>query len=117
MLCIVTNHARFNTLETVEKQVKSQKQKYDDYDIGNDKEATQFLLNSLDPDLEEDLAERIEEEDLFPVVFIRLVNIIRSQSLHRIDDLKTELRSIRPSHFASPLVKSLSPLQRFYQHC
>lgn len=107
MVSILSNHGRFNSIKAVQTQAEVQLLSYDNYDRSNDRDAIQFLLNSLNDTLEEDLAERMEDNDCFPVVFMRLIDIIRSSSIVRLEDLKKQLREIVASNYAGENITSM----------
>ena len=79
MVNCVKEHGRF-TVESISKQIKLQLSKYDTYDQQNDREARQFLLDSLDSDLAREVRDVSEPGEAFPITFLRLIKIIRSTS-------------------------------------
>jgi hypothetical protein len=98
MTSVVHGHSRF-TLEYTEKSSKELKKEFDLYDDANDAAATQFLLNSLSPELEIKLAERMGNEDSFTVAWIRLISSITSTSIDKYDDIKNRIKARSPDQY------------------
>ena len=55
MISVVSDHARFNHKTDGAMANKRMESKFDKYDIQNDKDAKDFLLSSVDEDLEKEL--------------------------------------------------------------
>ena len=111
MLSCVENHSRF-TVESITVLIQDQVIEYDAYDHSNDSAATDFLLDSLSPELAKDIRRAKNDNDPFPVVFMHLIKIIRSSSLSRFDHLKTTIREKKASSYAGQdLTKLASDLQ------
>ncbi|CAJ1959920.1 unnamed protein product [Cylindrotheca closterium] len=104
---VVEEHPSF-TIESVRKQVSAQLLKYDKYDSANDSEAKLFLENSLEPSLLEKLTMRIKTTDSFPVVFITLMYLNRSQSVHRFEAIKESIRKRKPSDYPGEDISLMS---------
>ena len=99
MVCIIENHPMF-TIESALKMTEDQVQAYDEYDKSNDAEAKLFLTNSLEPTLAAKLHQRVKESDTFPVMFMRLIQLVQVQSIHYFEALKNKIRNRKPSQYA-----------------
>ncbi|CAJ1960057.1 unnamed protein product [Cylindrotheca closterium] len=104
---VVEEHPSF-TIEIVRKQVSAQLLKYDKYDSANESEAKLFLKNSLEPCLLEKLTMRIKTTDSFLVVFITLMYLNRSQSVHRFEAIKESIRKRKPLNYAGENILLMS---------
>ena len=80
-------------------QQKKVASEYDSYDKKNDEDAQEFLFNSLEPALAKDLQMIKNDNDSFAVVFMKLINRIHSSSANRCDELKEQLKAIKPAQF------------------
>lgn len=98
MFFIVHFHGQY-TVDDVKQLVKPQVLLYDDQDQQNDNEAKEFLLNSLSSDLKKDLNRRIQENDVFPVVWKRLMYIVRTTSVYALDDTRKKIENRIPQHY------------------
>jgi hypothetical protein len=95
---VVTEYTRFS-VDSATKQALLIVNKYDEYDKANDHEACEFLLNSLDPTLADDLRMDRRDGDNFPVMYLRMIRLIRSTSIDHFDTLKTTIQKVKASQF------------------
>lgn len=107
MVNCVKEHGRFS-VDSIKRLVKGQLTMYDKYDRANDREATQFLLDSLDLELQKELRASIDDSDCFPLVFLRLIKNIRSISIDRFEHLKTRIKTCKPHQFAGQDLSKMS---------
>ena len=107
MVCVISGHPRF-TVDSAIKLTTDQAKLYDKYDKANDKEAVRFLTNSLDPDLATKLHQRVKSTDTFPVVFMRLIQLIRTTSIHYFESLKTKIRQRKPHQYPGQDISLMS---------
>ena len=98
MVSVLKGHPRY-TIQSVQQVIKPQSKLYDQYDKSNDADAQEFLLDSLDPDLAIKLSRKIKQDELFPVVFIRLIQLIKPSSVHHFDQLKNAIKQQFPSNY------------------
>ena len=90
MTNVVSSHSRY-TVATAKTLSSHQVLLYDKYDKMNDLAATKFLLSSLDPALMSKIKEKIEDNDLFHVVWLQLIMTSnQSTSIECFEDLKAE---------------------------
>ena len=98
MLNCVKFHGRFS-VESIRTMVATQVLSYDDFDKANNREAQQFLLASLDPELARELRDVMDESEPFPVTLLRLIHMIRSASIDRFENLKVRIKSRKPAKY------------------
>jgi hypothetical protein len=98
MTNVVKSHARY-TVHSVKKLIESQLKAYDKYDKTNDKAARTYLLASLTPLLSNKVAEKLDDTDPFPVVWLQFLKAIQSTSIERFEDLKTSIKKRHPSQY------------------
>ena len=61
---------------------------YDAYDMANVEDAKDFLISSVDDDLEQQIVENCEPDDSFVTYWLQLIHIIKSSSVERYDKIK-----------------------------
>jgi hypothetical protein len=96
----VTHHARYSTLEILLKAVKPQQARADSYSRGNDRDAIEFLLKSLDESLLRTLISLIpKEKQSFVSLWFVLVDLNQKHTVSYLDTFKAEIRAIVPGNF------------------
>ncbi|KAI2500370.1 hypothetical protein MHU86_14113 [Fragilaria crotonensis] len=95
---VVKSHSRF-TVQSAKALIKDQVELYDKYDKTNDKAARTYLLASLTPLLSNKVAEKLEDADPFPIVWLQFLKAIQSTSIERFEDLKTSIKHRLPSQY------------------
>ena len=98
MVNSVKGHSRF-TVDSCSTMMTTQLSRYDHYDEMNNREARNFLVESLTNDLARELREVSEDNDSFPVTFLRLIQLIRSTSIDRFENLKLSIKSRKPTKY------------------
>ena len=94
MQFVVTEYSKFKLADVVESSKTLRTTKYDLYDLNNDVSATNWLLNSIDSDLKQDLTDRLHLADGFAPHWIQLLGLIQSVSFARFDRIKRDIESI-----------------------
>ena len=84
MTNVVKAHARY-TVQSAKALIEGQVPKYDKYDRTNDKAARTFLLASLQIDLSNKVAEKLDDDDPFPIVWLQFL-----KAIHGLQDQLTE---------------------------
>jgi hypothetical protein len=107
MTNVVSSHSRY-TVATAKTLSSHQVLLYDKYDKMNDLAATKFLLSSLDPALMSKIKEKIEDNDLFHVVWLQLIMTNQSTSIECFEDLKVAIKARRPSQYAGENLEALA---------
>jgi len=74
--------------------------KYDTFDLENSVPATEFLLASLNPELQRRIKRISEPGDIFPIVWLRLIDLLVSISLRHHDDICEKVRKCSPSDYS-----------------
>ena len=85
VVCVINQHALFTMQEGVKlgNDRKKDGTSYDTYCMENDQDAKEFLINSMDEDLERQLYENCNEQDSFIAMWFNLINIVKSVSIMR----------------------------------
>lgn len=107
----VKDHARLSK-QLVDDGIQPQVAAYDSFDRVNDREATTFLLASVDAELAKELRSLRDEDDPFPVVYMYLIGIVRSSSIDRFNDIKERIKGRRPAQFAGEDIAALASAYR-----
>ena len=107
MVSCVTAHGRF-TVASVKRLISPQVLLYDSFDKSNDREATEYLLESLDADLARELRDVMDLGEPFPVTFLRFIHLIRSTSIDRLENLKVRIKSRKPTQYAGQDVSKMA---------
>jgi hypothetical protein len=107
MISVVTNYSRF-TLEYVISTWKGFKGLLDPYDQANNQAAIKFLRASVDAELDRLLHERMDVQDSFVVVWMRLVKLVVTSSVEKYDRIKERIKARLPSHYKGQDIIQLS---------
>jgi hypothetical protein len=107
MINCVKGRGRFD-LDTVTAMIRKQLPFYDAFDKMNDREATHFLLDSLDSALAREMRDVMDDSEPFPVAYIRVIQAIRSASTDRYEHLKARIRSRHPSQYPGQDVRQMA---------
>jgi hypothetical protein len=108
MINCVKGHGRFE-LDTIRTMIANQLMKYDAFDFMNDREATDFLLDSLlETELAREIRDVMNEDDPFPVTYLRVIQTIRSASTDRYEHLKARIRSRHPSQYPGEDIRKMA---------
>ena len=100
-------HARY-TVQSVKVLAEGQVALYNKYDRTNDMAARTYLLASLAVDLSNKVAEKLDEADSFPVVWLQFLKSIQSTSIERFEDLKATIKTRLPSQYPEEILKLLA---------
>ena len=106
VVSVITEHARFNVKDGV-KLGNDMTQQYDSYDHENVRDAKQFLLNSVDEELETQLYENCKDDDSFIALWMNLTHIVRSVSIDRFDKVKDRIKSRKMSNYSGENVEAI----------
>ena len=104
VVSVIDDHARFNHKAGVKKANETMEAHYDSYAKSDDSEATEYLIDSLDPALENQLYESCTESDSFAAHWLKLIQIIRSVSIERFNKIKATLKGRKVSDYAADRV-------------
>ena len=107
MTNVVKAHARY-TVQSAKALIEDQVPKYDKYDRTNDKAARTFLLASLQIDLSNKVAEKLDDDDPFPIVWLQFLKAIQSTSIERFEDLKATIKARLPSQYPGENLEQLA---------
>ena len=106
MTNVVTKHGRFS-IESVKSKIRRQLPLYDSYDKENDATARTVLLESLKPAFLKIVKRLIVETDAFPVVWMYVIDSMRSVSMDRFDDIKDKIKKKKPSDYSGENIEDL----------
>ena len=101
----VADYPRFNT-RVMQRMLVGRFDKYDQYDKDNDKDAIEYLLNSVNKELRDRLKVSSKGRP-FAQYFTKLVEIVRKTKVDQVEALKTKLRAIKPSDFPGEDIDAL----------
>ena len=107
MTNVVKAHARY-TVQSAKALAEDQVVLYDKYDRTNNMAARTYLLASLTVDLSNKVAEKLDEADSFPGVWLQFLKSIQSTSIERFEDLKATLKARLPSQYPGEHVELLA---------
>ena len=90
VVSVVEHHALFSPKDGAKlgNDQKVDPNKYDRYCHDNDRHAKEFLIDSLDEELEKQIYENCDDEDSFITVWFNLINLVKSTSVTRFDKIK-----------------------------
>ncbi len=110
VVSVVDHHALFPTKEGAQKgkDQKDHSTKYDRYCHDNDRDAREFLINSLDEDLEKQIYENCSDEDSFITVWFNLINLVKSTSVTRFDKIKDKLKARRVENYKGEDIEAIA---------
>jgi hypothetical protein len=106
MVNIIYDHPRF-TQESAISSLRVQLLLYDKYDRENDTAARKFLIGSLVEELADQLEERLDDKDAFPLVWMQFLKLIQSTSVERFEDLKLRIKSRLPAQYPGENLEDL----------
>jgi hypothetical protein len=107
MTCVIQDHARY-TVETARQMSASCVKKFDKYDESNNEAAIEFVLGSLGPELKKSVRDDLEPSDPFTVVWMLIVKNIQSTSIDTYQDMKNQIRALKPAHYEGQNVQHLT---------
>jgi hypothetical protein len=99
MTCVIKDHARYTVASAREASEDCAKM-FDKYDASNNEAAIEFILGSLGPELTKSVRDDLEPDDSFAVVWILVIKNVQSTSIETYQDLKNQIRALKPAHYA-----------------
>ena len=108
VVSVITNHARFNLKSGASKAVILYNTMFDSYDKDNDRDAKDFLMNSISDDLETQLYENCNDDDPFSVYWLNLIHIVKSVSIDRFDKIKDRIKARKIKDYPSENVELIA---------
>ena len=105
---VITDHGRFDYKEDTQKANERASKHFDKFDFQNDRDAKEFLLNSVDEDLEKQLYENCDKQDCFIAYWLELIHIIRSVSVDKFDKIKQRIRNRRIANYDGENIEKLA---------
>ena len=124
---VVTDHTKFELKGASATAKALRLASYDTYDVNNDESATNWLLDSLNPDLRKDIEDRMTPEDGFIAHWLQLIHFIQSTSFDRFESIKQDIEhnltifkfeGQNVKELASAFIKKARELDNhgFYEH-
>ena len=107
MTCCVSGHTRLS-LDTISVTMTTQMALYDPYDKANDLDARDFLFASLSDELSKELRSLVDTTDTFPVVYLRLINVLRHRTIQHFSTIKDRIKKRHPSQYAGEDLSKLA---------
>ena len=108
MISVITTHARFNFKEVMKEGNTIMENHFDSYSIANVEDAKEFLMNSIDEDLEKQLYENCANEDSFVTIWMNLIHVIKTVSINRFDKIKDRIKSRKIKNYEGENVEKLA---------
>ena len=108
VVSVVNSHALFNLKEGIVSGNHIKDTEFDSYCHDNDRDAKEFLLNSVDEALETQLYQDCKDEDSFVSVWLTLIHIIRSVSINRFDKVKDRIKTRKISNYSGENMESIA---------
>ena len=106
MTNVAKAHARY-TVQAAKALAEAQVVLYDKYDRTNDMAARTYLLALLAVSNKK-VAEKLDEADSFPVVWLQFLKSVQSTSIERFEDLKATIKARLPSQYPGENVEVLA---------
>jgi len=108
VVSVIDSHALFNLKKGQEAGNKIKEDEFDTYCHDNDRDAKEFLFNSVDSALETQLLEDTKDEDSFVSVWLALIHITRSVSVDRFDKVKQRFKQRKIADYAGENLEAMS---------
>ena len=91
------SHAPRYTVQSAQALIQKQLAMYDKYDKTNDKAARAYLLATLAVTLGNKVAEKLEDSDPFPILWLQFLIAIQSTSIKQFEDFTSSIKLRLPS--------------------
>ena len=99
MRSVITHHQRFS-VEKAREACDARSTKYDSYDVLNDTAGRKFLLDSLSSGLRQDVIDEMDSaKEPAAVVWMLIIEQLRSTDIQLYQSQKDKLKSIKPSQY------------------
>ena len=96
---VITHHQRFS-VEKAREACDARSTKYDSYDVLNDTAGRKFLLDSLSSGLRQDVIDEMDSpKEPAAVVWMLIIEQLRSTDIQLYQSQKYKLKSIKPSQY------------------
>ena len=127
MYNVVESHNRFLLKNVQAKSLQLRRTKFDSYDVLNDESAIKFLLNSLDPKLEQEVKGKLDKKNwTFVIAWLTFIETVTATSTAKFERLKNRIKECTPLSKAGqnirefvvelePLIKELE-INEQYDH-
>ena len=124
---VVESHNRFLLKNVQAKSLQLRRTKFDSYDVLNDESAIKFLLNSLDPKLEQEVKGKLDKKNrTFVIAWLTFIETVTATSTAKFERLKNRIKECTPLSKAGqnirefvvelePLIKELE-INEQYDH-
>ena len=108
VVSVLDNHALFSMNEGADEGNELAKNEFDEYTLAADRDAKNYLLNSLDSYLESQLSAKVKEDDCFVAYWLRMIHIIKSVSVDRFEAIKDRIKARKLSDFTGENIEKLA---------
>jgi hypothetical protein len=102
MLNVICCHARFADVADASRAMEKQYRLYDTYDVPNDKDCCEFLLDSLERGFRNQVETAVDEETLgmrFPLLWLTVMQLNAWHTSTYFEKVKQTMKEIEPSQF------------------
>ena len=107
VVSVLDAHSRFNKSDGVREGNNLMITHYDTYDMDNNTNAKDYLLNSISSELEKQLYQNCSKDCSFIEMWLNLVHIVKSVSINRFERIKKQINLRKISDYASENIEEL----------
>ena len=107
VVSIINQHGLYTLKDGSALGNRIKEREFDSYCHDNDRDAKDFVLNSVDEELESQLYQDCQEEDSFVAMWLTLIHIVRLVSINRFDAIKERIRSRKISDYPGENVETI----------
>ena len=93
VVSVIDNHGLFNLKGGSSTANDIKGCKFDSFGHDNDRDAKEFLLNSVDESIEDQLHQDCKDDDSFVAMWLTLIHIVSSVSFDRFDKMKESIKT------------------------
>jgi hypothetical protein len=111
MLNVIRCHARFADVADASRAMEKQYKLYDSYDVPNDKDCCEFLLDSLERGFRDQVETAVDEETLgtrFPLLWLTVMQLNARHTSTYFEKVKQTVKEIEPSQFEGEDISKFS---------
>ena len=107
VVSIIDHHGLFTLDEGCKAGNDLKTNHFDLYCLDNDNNAKDFLIASVDADIEEQLLDDCDEEDSFVAMWLNLIHIVRSVSILKFEKIKEQVAGRSLSQYAGENIEAI----------
>ena len=108
VVSVIEEHGLFTLKEGCKAGNESKARHFDSYSLENDQDAKEFLMKSVDEDLETELYNDTDDDDSFVALWFSLIHVVRSVSISRYDKVKDRVKCRTLNEYAGENIELIS---------